>query len=448
MPPQLALYGCYLFVAVMLWRDVRKDPYSTGTLWLPTLWMMRCGSRSIDYWMGGGEGGRVDPVLIAIMIVLGLIALGKRSCQWGGILSHNSAIFIFYTYMVLSVVWAPDIEVSAIKILRPLGDLIMALVVLTEPEPRQAIITMCRRTAIVLIPISIVLIRYFPHLGKVESKHWGSDMWVGVATHKNPLGQLCLVSALAYFWSLHQARAAGQKLLKQRTSLLYLGFTFYLLLGGDENSRSSTSMLCLVMATGLFIWFGFMRNQIQTVIRRIMMGVGALLITALFLQLVGSSLQEVVAEIYGKDATLSDRTYLWADVMRIGMDSPFLGSGYGGFWVPSLYPKLSPLVDNGPMEAHNGYLETWAQLGLVGVALLAFVILQSIRSASRLMRDDFEYGRVRLALIFTVVVMNYSEATFPRGTHLWWYGFLVVALYADTWVYRAPAPSSLEFEPA
>jgi O-antigen ligase len=439
MPPTLALLGCYGFIAVMFWRDARINPYPSAVLWLPTLWMMRCASRSIDYWIGGGEAGRWDPVFIAGMIVLGFIVLARRPCQWGGIFAHNSAVFFFYAYLILSVTWAPDFETSAIKVLRPLGDLIMALIVLTEADPHRAIITMCRRTAIALVPLSIVLIRYYPYLGKVTSKHWGSDMWVGVTTHKNPLGQLCLVSAIAFLWSLNEARETGRKMLRQGMDLLFLALTAYLMLAG-ETSRSSTSLLCLALALILYVWFGRMRSQVQSVIRKILSGVGALLVVALFLQLIGSSLQEVVAEVYGKDATLSDRTYLWADVMRIGMESPFLGSGYGGFWVPSLYEKLSPLVDNGPMEAHNGYLETYAQLGLVGVGLLALLIIQSIRSSYSLILANFEYGRLRMALLFTVIVMNYSEATFPRGTHLWWFGFLIVALYAERWV-RKPVPA-------
>lgn len=441
MPPPLALYGCYVFVALMLWRDARNNPYPSASLWLPTLWMMRCASRSIDYWIGGGEAGRWDPVLIAVMIVLGLIVLARRACQWGGVFAHNSATFFFYGFMMFSVTWAPDAGTTAVKLLRPLGDLIMVLVVLTEPEPRLAILTMFRRTAIVLIPLSIVLIRYFPHLGKMTSKHWGADAWVGVTTHKNPLGQLGMVSALAFLWSLNEARLAGRKMLGQYMILLYLAMTLYLLSGGgNESSRSSTSILCIALALSLYFWFGRMQAQVQSVIRRIMMGVGALLLAAFFLQLTGSSLQELVAEVYGKDATLSDRTFLWADVIRIGMESPFLGSGYGAFWVPSLYEKLSPLVDNGPMEAHNGYLETYAQLGLVGVSLLVLLIIQAIRSSYNLILTDFEYGRLRLILLFTVLVMNYSEATFPRGTHLWWFGFLIVVMYAEPWVRKPPPP--------
>lgn len=434
LPPKLALLGCFLLAAWAYRWDRKKHPYPLATLWLPTLWMMRCGSRSIDAWFGSSEFGRLDPVFVGVMIVAGFAVLARRPCRWQYVFAHNSALFLFCGYLILSVTWATSLEDPAIKIFRPLGDLIMALVIVTEPNPRLAIVTMFRRTAILLIPLSIVLIRYFHELGTGRDKHWGTDAWIGVTTHKNPLGQLCLVSALAFLWSLAESRKKGERLMEHSVVWLYLAMTGYLFFGGLSNSRSSTSIFCFGVAVALFIVIGRMRDRINTIIRSIVLGTVVLVAVALLLDMSGTSLQAVVAGLYGKDPTLTDRTYLWGDVVRLGMDHPILGSGYGGFWVPSIYGKLSPMVDNRPGEAHNGYLETFANLGLVGVALLAWMILQSLSSAAKVIQTDFEYGRLRLVLIFSVLVMNYAEATFTVGTHLWWFGFLIVAIYAQPWV--------------
>jgi O-antigen ligase len=435
MPPRLALFGGIVFLIWGFRKDAKFYPYPTGTLWLPALWLMRCGSRGIDYWMGGSDANRWDPILLAVLIACGAIALARRRCQWGGVIAHNSALFLFYAYIAISLTWVQSLEDPAIKIMRPLGDLIMALLVATEPNPRLAIMTMFRRAAIPLIPLSIVLVKYFPDLGRMQDKHWGNDSWIGVTTHKNPLGQLCLMAALGFIWTLAEARRNGQPLKRQWFVWLYLALTFHLFLDGGPQSLSSTAIFCCGLALVLFFGLGYMRDRIQMVVRRIVLSVVALVALALVLQLLGTSLQGVVAESFGKNPTLSDRTYLWNDVVRLGAKNPILGTGYGGFWVRSIYAELSPMVDNKPEEAHNGYLETYANLGLVGVALLAFVIIQSIRSSTRLIHTDFEYGRMRLCMIFTVVVMNYSEATFPRGTHLWWFGFLIFAVYAREWVY-------------
>jgi O-antigen ligase len=396
---------------------------------------MRCGSRAIDYWLNGGDLGRVDPIVIAVLLVCGLIVLKRRPCNWTGVSANNSALFVFYGYLVVSTLWVDSLENPLVKIFRPLGDLTMALVVATEKDPREAIVTMSRRCAILLIPMSVVLIRYFHDLGTMRDKHWGEDIWVGVTTHKNPLGQLCIVSALAFLWQLRKARLAGQLLTHQYVAWFYLALTLYLFSGGGSSgSRSSTAIICLVLALALFWTFGRMRERPEMLTRLLIRGGAAIAIVAVLLEVFGTSLQGMVAETQGKDSTLSDRTYLWSDVIRIGMQHPIFGTGYGGFWVRSLYPQLSPMVDNGPKEAHNGYLETFANLGLVGVALLAWVLIQSVRSASKTVHDDFEYGRLRLTLLLMIMIMNYAEATFTVGCHLWWFGFLVVAVYARPWV--------------
>ena len=447
-PHALALWGCWAFTLFLLWRDTKQRSDISLALWLPTLWMMRCGSRAVDSWVSGGDMGRLDPVAIAILLVCGVYVLIRRPCRWSGILANNSALFILYGYLVVSTLWVDELENPLIKIFRPVGDLVMALVVATERNSREAIMTMFRRCSFLLIPMSIVLIRYYHDLGTGRDKHWGEDMWVGVTTHKNPLGQLCIVSALAFLWQLMEARKNGRRFNREYLVWLYLAMTVYLLHGGgNRSSQSSTAMICLVVALGLIWVFGRMRNRPEAVVKNIFLGAAALATVAVLLELFGSSLQGLVAETQGKDSTLTDRTYLWSDVIRIGSEHPILGSGYGGFWVPSLYARLSPMVDNGPKEAHNGYLETFANLGLVGVGLLACVLVQSFLGATKMIHDDFEYGRLRLSLLFMVMVMNYAEATFTVGCHLWWFGFLVVAVYARPWVAWPEMPrSALEME--
>jgi exopolysaccharide production protein ExoQ len=435
MPPRLALWACWALALWLCWRDTKKRKDISLALWLPTLWLMRCGSRGIDYWLGGEDVGRLDPTAIAILIVCGFFVLIRRPCNWGAIFANNSALFFFYGYLVISVIWVDDLDNPLVKIFRPVGDLLMAVVVATETNPREAIVTMFRRCAYLLIPMSIVLIRYFHDLGTLQDKHWGNDVWCGVTTHKNPLGQLCIVSVLAFIWQIMDAHKAGKRIYRVFTPWLYLAMTAYLLNGGSNaSSRSSTAFLCLGIALALYLALGRFRSRPELVIRTIVWSVIALVFISVVLELFGTSLQAVVAASQGKDPTLTDRTYLWQDVVRIGMENPLLGTGYGGFWIPSIYNKLSTIVDNHPKEAHNGYLETFANLGLVGVGLLAWVIVQVLRNASRTIVADFEYGRLRLALLFMILVMNYSEATFTVGNHLWWYGFLIVAVYARPWV--------------
>ena len=230
------------------------------------------------------------------------------------------------------------------------------------------------------------------------------------------------------------------------TAFLYFAMIAYILYGdGSEDQRSSTAILCLGIALALYFTIGMLRNKVERLRTHFVVGLVSLGLVSVFLEGFGTSLQAIVAHSQGKSENLSDRTYLWRDMIRLGKEHLMLGTGYGGFWVPGIYDRLSPEVDNRPAQAHNGYLETFVNLGLVGVVLLVFVILQSLNNALKHVQYDFEYGRVRLVLLITICISNYTEASFPRGTHIFWFGFLVVALYAAPFV-RWSSASSHEAE--
>ena len=42
----------------------------------------------------------------------------------------------------------------------------MALIVLTEPDPEEALIRLMKRCAYVVVPVSILFIKYYPRFGK------------------------------------------------------------------------------------------------------------------------------------------------------------------------------------------------------------------------------------------------------------------------------------------
>jgi len=451
-PPPLALLICFGFAFWVYRRDTKHNPDLTRALWLPTLWMMRCGSRGIDSWVSTDDA-RLDPIFVFFMLLTAIVVLARRPARWNDVIKHNSAVFLFYAFLIISLLWADELESPFVKMFRPLTDLSMALVVVTEPKPKEAILAVFRRTAILLIPLSIVLIRYYSYLGCLQSKHGEADMWIGVTTHKNPLGQLCVMSSMAYVWSLADAMRNGQRLTSQWVSILYLLMTVYLFRGGGESeSISSTSIFCCVIGIALFLALGRMAHDIQNFVKKLMIISIVVIFVFAAIEVFDLSPKALIAESQGKDATLAGRTLIWQESIRLGMEHPILGSGYGAFWVPSIFNKLDPGIDNMPMQAHNGYIEAFVNLGFVGLGLLLAFIGQSITSAVRHIREDFDYGRLRLVILAIVLVMNYTEATISVGAHIFGCGFLMVAIYAEPWTrwprLSEPMPTTSECEAA
>ncbi len=87
-----------------------------------------------------------------------------------------------------------------------------------------------------------------------------------------------------------------------------------------------------------------------------------------------------VLNAFGKDYTLTGRTYLWSEGIKHGMLSPILGHGYNAFWVPYNPPAEQYwdeffIVGKTGFNFHNLYIEAFVILGIVGVIAVAVVML-------------------------------------------------------------------------
>jgi hypothetical protein len=78
-------------------------------------------------------------------------------------------------------------------------------------------------------------------------------------------------------------------------------------------------------------------------------------------------------------------------------------------------------------QAHNGYLETYLTLGLLGLFMLIAWIIASFRKIRLELLRNVEFGRFRLGFLAAVVVYNWTEASF-KTLHPMWFVFYLIAL--------------------
>lgn len=87
-----------------------------------------------------------------------------------------------------------------------------------------------------------------------------------------------------------------------------------------------------------------------------------------------------VLAAFGKDTTLTGRTYLWSQGLEIGSGNPAVGLGYNAFWTHGR-PAAEHLweafyiTSRTGFHFHNTLIEAYVGLGLVGVALVATLSL-------------------------------------------------------------------------
>jgi O-antigen ligase len=134
--------------------------------------------------------------------------------------------------------------------------------------------------------------------------------------------------------------------------------------------------------------------------------------------------------LLGKDATLTGRTRIWEAVMRLIQKQPWLGYGYGAVWSDeSGHGPLAWIIKEAgyrPEHAHNGWLEQWLGMGLVGLLAWSGCFLTTVVQSFWAV---FARRGALFAFPFTVVfgLMILTESIAVAYNDLRWMLFVIVA---------------------
>jgi O-antigen ligase len=108
---------------------------------------------------------------------------------------------------------------------------------------------------------------------------------------------------------------------------------------------------------------------------------------------------------------MTGRAFLW-EYLKSHAGNPLVGVGYESFWLGSRLEHIWERFGGPSYQAHNGYLETYLNLGYIGLALIICNIFSGLFKAWKELPSDFSIGILRISLIIAVVLYNYAEAAF------------------------------------
>jgi exopolysaccharide production protein ExoQ len=442
MSPASATVVYALLILGLFWLDRGQKARTSVALWIPLVWVSLACSRSLGQWMGLPpidqseqvlQGNPIDRWVYTGLLAVGLIVLVSRRRQVGKLLRANAPIILFFLYCAVSLLWSDYPDVAFKRWNKALGDLVMVLVILSDREPSAALKRLLARTTYVLIPLSILFIKYYPSLGRGYGPWGGKVQNFGVTMNKNTLGVICLVFGLGSLWrflAAYQDRKCTGRTRQLIAHGVILGMVLWLL----WMANSMTALSCFLMASALLL----LANS-RAVIRRpavVHLVIAAMLsvsVSVLFLGVGPGVLQTM-----GRDPTLTDRTEIWRVILSM-VQNPLLGTGFESFWLGPRLAKMWSIYWWHPQEAHNGYLEIFLQLGWIGVALLVVILVTGYRTVFGAWRSNVSTGSLLLAYFFAGLVFNFTEAGFFRMMAPAWIFFL----FAITSVPEVPDPKIL-----
>ena len=435
MPPTLALVLTLLFIAFLFKREFKQGYVPSFAIVFPCLYLLILGSRSVTEWVNLGtrvsgsdiaDGSPLDRTVFLLLILAGLIILFRRRVAWATIFRQNMWLAIFFAYCGISVLWSDSPDIGFKRWVKAFGDPVMVLLVLTEGEPIKAFQFVLKTCVYILIPLSILFIKYYPHLGRGFSEWTGAAWNTGVTTNKNLLGFVLMVSGLFLVWRLAERWRTGTKVDNRLDDLgiplLLLGMIWWLFVQAD----SKTSLLGFILGSCILLGLGF---------QNIRKHIGAYLVTSVVIFMFMQSLFDVYGSVLqqaGRDATLTGRTELW-DVLLHMDPKPILGHGFESFWLGERLRKLHEMYYFRPNQAHNGFIEVYLNLGWVGLCLLGGLLLSGfLKVKSQLIPDDGSseggsFARFGMAFVITYLAYNYTEGAF-KSLHFLFIMFLLCTM--------------------
>jgi exopolysaccharide production protein ExoQ len=446
-PPVVA---SLVFVAIILGlfalnRD--RDSETSFGLWIPVIWAWIVASRNVSLWLELGptvdkpdqylEGSPVDRAVFTILLIAGLIVLAARGRRVISVLRANGPIVIFFLYCGFSVLWSEYPEVSFKRWAKAIGDLVMVLIVLTDSEPELAFKRLLTRASFILIPVSVLFIKYYPALGRSYNQWTYLPSYGGVTTNKNTLGMICMLFGLGSVWRLQGAYRAKDQTRRMPQLIAHgiiLGMIFWLFWMAD----SATSLSCFVLASGLILATGLRAIERRPGLMNLL--VFAMIIVpifSLFVSAGGGLLQTI-----GRDSSLTGRSDIWKLALSMA-GNPVYGTGFEGFWMGKRLEAMWR-VDRNISQAHNGYIEIYLNLGLIGLILLGAIIVKGYRNVFYGFRQHPYNYNVRLAFFATALVYNLTEAMFRMLSPVWIFFLLAAMIVPGDDLPRVPGTKEVE----
>jgi len=349
--------------------------------------------------LGSVDPGLGDPVQRAFLGVayLGVALLLLHPRRALATARKGVLLWLLAGWAIISVLWSASPEITLRRGLTAVLASLYGLLLAARCPFRWVLKVLGVALAIVIIA-SLGTVLLFPEWGVKGPPHPGA--WQGVLYHKNALGRTSIL-ALLVFWILAQDRKGLKKV-----AWLVLELAALVVLVG---SRSMTAILIgLILAVSWLLLRGM--ALLPRLLRPALLSLGlAVAFPTLFI--LPDYLEDILG-LLGKDLTLTGRVPLWNSLIPLALERPLLGYGYGAFW--SATGPSAPVMVLFPWasHAHNGYLDLWLEIGLIGVLIaFALLLITLVRTGQRTLQTR-DVDVWRFAFLFTafLVFSNVSEA--------------------------------------
>ncbi len=274
---------------------------------------------------------------------------------------RNKLLIVVVGYAVLSSLWAIDPSASLRRSIALCMSLTFAFYLVIR-FPLLRILEFALISIIIVASSTLLTELAAGGIFDADNRRWGT---VGITA--NSAGRIFAVGALlaVALWR--------SPWLFQRFDMAVLALILFCLAGVD----AITATVSMFAGIGSYLILTRSMPSANALAVRII----AAALIVIPIALVALNYFDEILGYLGRDSTLTHRTYIWEAALEKGPPNDIIGAGYRSFWVPSHYitdvwynvfGSANTEIGNG----HSGYIDTWLELGWIGVGLIVALFVQ------------------------------------------------------------------------
>jgi O-antigen ligase len=329
---------------------------------------------------------------------------------------QNRLLFLLLAWAFASIVWSIDRQVTLRHLIALLATTFFGVYLGLRYSLSERLRLVLTSLGVVVSTSALACI-VFPKYAVRADNITEQPAWQGVLGHKNALGRLGVLTALIlmlYF-------------IKRIKRVQIVGLILFLFIV-VVLTQAKTSLVYFILG---IVAFALVRNYQKSVVSRTrILSLAAILFGGLGAWLFYN--WAIFVESLGKDPLLTGRISLWILSVRWILERPLLGFGFDAFWFDFYGPAAEFRAASGWLEApnaHNGIINLWLDLGLIGVVLFIAVFASSYRAALVLAKTS-RNAQALWPLVFLTFLFLYSltEISFLTRNDFIWMLFMSVVI--------------------
>jgi len=330
---------------------------------------------------------------------------------------------------LLSVFWSANPSKTIDEFIPLIRDSCFALYIAMEYPPKEQIRLFARVLGVAGV-LSLLTAIAIPSYG-ISYTFAGDAALTGIYKHKQYIGRLMPIGALSFL-----------SIALETKRFRWLPWTgFLLMLSLIWLSFSKSSILLLLIALCFWPLSQLVKQKYRL---KVVLSIFLLLIVGITTVLIASNLETILVDVLGKNLEFNGRLPVWTLAIEKGLERPWLGYGLSGFWTSDhayLVIRETWLIElfreGTSIHGHNGFLDVFLQLGLIGFCCLIFSIIRVFGRTIFLINQTQQKEFLWMLQVLTIIVLSsWSESDSLIHRDFMWISYVSISFSVGLWFYR------------